>query len=184
MCVKTVQPRNADEEDTFRRFASGAADQLGRLAYLLCGDRHLAEDLVQSCLIKMYLAWHRIAHKDNAHGYARRVLVRCWLNELRTPWRRSESRDGVVPDIPDDGADPALDVGAGHVRAVLRRALGTLPPRQRATVVLRYWMQLSVAETAAAMRCSEGNVKSQSARGLATLRAALSDTNQTTELSQ
>ncbi|HET9140997.1 SigE family RNA polymerase sigma factor [Actinophytocola sp.] len=179
-----MKPPNTDGADAFRRFASGATTQLGRLAYLLCGDRHLAEDLVQSCLIKMYLAWPRLTEPDAALGYARRVLLRCWLNEARRPWRRSEARDGVVPDVPDGTADPALDAGAGHVRAVLLGALGQLPPRQRAAVVLRYWVQLSVAETAAAMRCSEGTVKSQSARGLATLRAALSGTDQITELSQ
>lgn len=145
---------------------------LARLAYLLCGDRHLAEDLVQSCLVKLYRAWPRIESPDAVHGYARQVLLRCWLNECRRPWRRAESRTGIVPDQADDGADPALGVGP-DVKESLRRALAEIPPRQRATVVLRYWSQLSVTETAAILRCSEGTVKSQTARGLAALRAAV-----------
>jgi RNA polymerase sigma-70 factor (sigma-E family) len=162
-----------DEDESFRRFAASAVVPLGRLAYLLCGDQHLAEDLVQTCLIRLYHAWPRIQQPDAVDAYVRKVLLRCWLNERRRPWRRSESRDGVVPDRPDDTADPALGVGSAHVRDILRRALAEVPPRQRAAVILRYWSQLSVTETAAALRCSEGTVKSQAARGLAALRAAV-----------
>lgn len=161
------------DDEAFRRFATGAMGPLGRLAYLLCGDRHFADDLVQSCLIKLYQAWPRIRQPDEVDAYVRRVLIRCWLNERRRPWRRVESRDGVVPDRPADRSDPALGIGSAHARDVLRHALAELPPRQRAAVVLRYWSQLSVAETATALRCSEGTVKSQTARGLANLRTAM-----------
>lgn len=165
--------RRSEDEEGFRRFAAGAVAPLGRLAYLLCGDRHFAEDLVQACLIKMYQAWPRIERPEAVDTYVRRVLLRCWLNERRRPWRRSELRDGVVPDLPDDRSDPALGVVSDQVRDLLRRALAEVPPRQRAAVVLRYWSQLSVSETAAVLRCSEGTVKSQTARGLTALRAAM-----------
>lgn len=143
---------------------------LTRLAYLLCGDQHLADDLVQTSLIRLYQAWPRLRDKDAPDAFARKVLLRCWLNELRRPWRRSESRDGVVPDTSGPEPDP---VGAAHHKEVLRVALARLAPRQRAAVVLRYWSQHSVAETAAILRCSEGTVRSQAARGLASLRTAL-----------
>jgi len=154
----------------FHAFASRATASLTRLAYLLCGDRHLAHDLVQTCLIRLYQAWPRLRDHDAADAYARKVLLRCWLNERRRPWRRAESRDGRVPDTEAPERDAAGDV---HLKEVMRRALATLPPRQRAAVVLRYWAQHSVTETAAILRCSEGTVKSQSARGLAALRQAL-----------
>lgn len=165
--------RRSDDEEGFRQFAAGAVAPLWRLAYLLCGDRHLAEDLVQTCLIKMYQAWPRIERPEAVDTYVRRVLLRCWLTEQRRPWRRRELRDGVVPDREADWADPSLGVGLDQARDLLRRALAEIPPRQRAAVVLRYWSQFSVTETAAIMRCSEGTVKSQAARGLAALRAAI-----------
>lgn len=167
-------PSRSDDDERFHVFAARSVAPLTRLAYLLSGDQHFANDLVQICLIKLYQAWPRLRDKDAADAYARKVLLRCWLNERRRPWRRSESRDGVVPDQPDTSADPAQTVGPTHYKEVLRVALAQIPPRQRAAVVLRYWSQYSVTETAAIMRCSEGNVKSQTARGLAALRAAMS----------
>jgi RNA polymerase sigma-70 factor (sigma-E family) len=163
------------DEDEFRGFASGSVGPLGRLAYLLCGDWYLAQDLVQTCLIRMYRSWPKIIDRDSVDGYARTVLLRCWLNEQRKPWRRSESRDGMVPEKPDTSRDPALLAELAQLRNDLRRALAKVPPRQRATVVLRYWSALSVTETAATLRCSEGTVKSQTARGLATLRKVLGE---------
>jgi RNA polymerase sigma-70 factor (sigma-E family) len=162
--------RRSDDDERFHTFVARSTAPLTRLAYLLCGDQHLADDLVQTCLIRLYQAWPKVRDKDAADPYARKVLLRCWLNERRRPWRRAESRDGIVPDQAAPDADP---VGTAHHKEVLRDALTRLPPRQRAAVVLRYWSQHSVTETAAILRCSEGNVKSQSARGLASLRAAL-----------
>lgn len=158
------------DSSDFPAFASRSTAPLTRLAYLLCGDQHLAHDLVQTCLIRLYQAWPRLRDHDVADGYARKVLLRCWLNERRRPWRRAESRDGWVPDTQAPERDAAGDV---HLKEVIRAALTKLPPRQRAAVVLRYWSQHSVTETAAILRCSEGTVKSQSARGLAALRQAL-----------
>jgi RNA polymerase sigma-70 factor (sigma-E family) len=169
-CVKDMSRRRDDDEERFHVFVARSTAQLTRLAYLLSGDQHLADDLVQTCLIRLYQSWSKVRDKDAADAYARKVLLRCWLNELRRPWRRSESRDGVVPDT----SAPETDlVGEAHQKEVLRVALAQLPPRQRAAVVLRYWAQHSLSETAAILRCSEGNVKSQSARGLAALRIAL-----------
>jgi RNA polymerase sigma-70 factor (sigma-E family) len=166
-CVRGMSQR--DDAD-FPTFASRSTASLTRLAYLLCGDQHLAHDLVQTCLIRLYQAWPRLRDRGAADAYARKTLLRCWLNERRKPWRRAESRDGVVPDTRAPERDHA---GDAHLKEVIRTALAALPPRQRAAVVLRYWAQHSVTETAAILRCSEGTVKSQSARGLAALRRAL-----------
>jgi len=157
------------DEAAFRQFVDESSASLGRLAYLLCGDRHYAQDLLQICLVRMYQAWSGIREPDAAHAYARQVMLRSWLNELRRPWRRSESRTGVVP----DQADPTAGTAPSDLRDVLRRALAEVPPRQRAAIVLRYMSELSVPEAAAALRCSEGTVKSQTARGLLALRAAM-----------
>jgi RNA polymerase sigma-70 factor (sigma-E family) len=154
--------RRTDEAE-FREFVAESSTSLSRIAFLLCGDRHFAQDLVQNCLVRLYQAWPRIREPD---AYARRVLLRCWINELRRPWRRAE-RQVALPEL----ADPAEGTGSADLRDVLRRALAEIPPRQRATVVLRYMCELSVSDTAAALRCSEGTVRSQATRGLAALRA-------------
>jgi RNA polymerase sigma-70 factor (sigma-E family) len=154
----------------FREFARRRALPLRRTAYLLCGDWFLAEDLVQTALIKLYRVWPKVARNGPVDNYSRQVLLRCWLDEQRRPWRRRENRDGVVPERPDPLADPSALAG---ISEPLRLALAEVPPKQRAAVVLRYCADLSVADTAAALRCSEGTVKSQAARGLEALRAAM-----------
>ncbi|MGP4115416.1 RNA polymerase sigma factor [Streptomyces sp. 4N509B] len=161
------------DEERFREFAAGQARPLRRTAYLLCGDWHLAEDLTQSVLIRMYRSWPRLERRGELGPYVRRVLVRAWLDEGRRPWRR-ERAVATLPDAPDPAATGPDDV-ASHLdaRNAVHRALLALPPRQRATLVLRYFDDLSVAQTAAALGCSEGNVKSQTARGLTTLRTHL-----------
>lgn len=155
----------------FRELARTKALQWRRMAYLLCGDWHFAEDLVQTAMAKMYRAWPRLRSRETVDQLFRTVLLRCWIDELRRPWRKSEQRYGIVPEVVDQTADPALGVESGNDALV--RALRALPPRQRAVVVLRYVEGLSVAEAAAALKCSEGNVKSQASRGLDTLRAAV-----------
>ncbi|MET1071622.1 MAG: sigma factor, partial [Umezawaea sp.] len=100
--------RKDPEDETFRQFAASAIPAMGRLAYLLCGDGHTADDLVQASLIKLHRAWRRIDPPVSVDAYVRTVLLRCWLDEQRKPWRRRESRDGVIPDVADDRADPAL----------------------------------------------------------------------------
>jgi RNA polymerase sigma-70 factor (sigma-E family) len=154
-----------DEE--FTAYVAARARLLRRSAYLLCGDWHRAEDLTQSALTKVYLAWSKVSRADNVDGYVRTMLVRTYLDEERRRWRRErptgESLDGVRAD-PSTDSDQRLD---------LLRALGTLPPKQRAAVVLRCWEDLPIAEVAHALDCSEGTVKSQTSRGLAALRAVL-----------
>jgi RNA polymerase sigma-70 factor (sigma-E family) len=158
--------RAGDDAD-FREFARARSPALRRTAYLLCGDWHLAEDLVQNTLLKLHRVWPKIIRRGPVDNYARRVLLRCWLDEQRRPWRRRERRDGVVP----EQASPA-SAEAG-ISDPLLRALAEVPAKQRAAVVLRYCADLPAAEVAAVLRCSEGTVRSQASRGLETLRGVL-----------
>lgn len=164
--------RRVDEE-RFREFARGNAVALRRSAFLLCGDWHLADDLTQTTLIKLHGAWPRIGHRHEPVSYARKILLRTWLDERRRPWRRAERHGGDLPDNADPAAGPAALQDVVALRAELFGLLGALPPRQRAVLVLRYFESLSVGETAAVLGCSEGTVKSQASRGLSVLRARL-----------
>ncbi|WP_055590172.1 SigE family RNA polymerase sigma factor [Peterkaempfera griseoplana] len=155
-------------ETEFAEFAESRADWLRRVAYLLCSDWHRADDLVQETLTKLYVHWPRMRRVDNPDGYARTVLVNTFLAEQRSPWQRWRARQpertGTESAAPPADPESALD---------LRRALAALPPRQRATLVLRYYHDLTVEQTADALGCSSGNVKSQTSRGLQTLRRLL-----------
>ena len=164
---------SAADELAFRSYAAAQRAALRRTAYLLCGDWHKADDLVQTTLVKLYVAWPRMRSSDSPEGYTRRILVRCFLDERRRPWRR----ESPVETIDDRAAavrpaDELLD---------LRAALSQLPRRQRATLLMRFWVDASVAETADALGCSEGTVKSQTARALNTLRGLLGDPALVTE---
>ena len=168
------------DEDEFREFVRGHAGPLRRSAYLLCGDWHLADDLTQATLIKLHGAWPRVVRKHQPVSYARTILLRTWLDERRRPWRRAERRDGTLPEKADGTAGPATLQEQAGMRAELFDLLAVLPPRQRAVLVLRYFEALSVGETAEALGCSEGTVKSQAARGLATVRGRLDHVDRTT----
>jgi RNA polymerase sigma-70 factor (sigma-E family) len=160
-----------DEE--FREFARSRAAPLHRSAYLLCGDWHLAHDLVQDTLVKAYRHWHRVQQADSSDAYIRRIL----LNEARQRWRR---RDNAMPVANVTHEAAVLDATDDIVRrAGLLQALLTLPLRQRATVVLRYLEGMTERETAAALGCSEGTVKSQTSRALTSLRTFLDRTEST-----
>lgn len=163
------------DEESFRRFALASAAPLRRSAFLFCGDWHLAEDLVQATMIKIYRSWSRVQQRDALSNYGRTVLLRTWLDEKRRPWRRSERTEADVPERSADGADPADETGRLWERDLVQEALLRLPRRQRAVLVLRYFDDLSVVDTAEVMRCSAGTVKSQTARGLAALRAAVAE---------
>jgi RNA polymerase sigma-70 factor (sigma-E family) len=157
-------------EDEFRAYVVASRARLVRTATLLtAGDRHLAEDLVQTTLTRLFLAWPRIRTTDGPDGYARRTLVNALIDERRRPFRRRETTRAQVPDraLLTSGEDPES--------TALQAALADLPPGMRAAVVFRHVYDLSVAETADALGCSEGNVKSQTARGLDRLRELLSD---------
>lgn len=159
-----------DDEAEFRRYVTDRAHALRRTAYFMCGDWHQAEDLVQTALLKLYRAWRRVERQDSRDPYVRQVIVRALIDERRRGWRR-ERPYGAFPD------DLAAVVVAGpgtEDRDELLAALALIPARQRATLVLRFWEDYSVGQTAQALDCSEGTVKSQTARGLAALRVALS----------
>ena len=149
----------------FADFVAQWSPALLRVAFLLTGDRGLAEDLLQTALLKTSRRWSRIADQQAAYPYVRRVLV-----TTSASWRRRR-RVGEV--LTDRLPEPATTVGAAAPgRAVA--ALEALPPRMRAVIVLRYYEDLSEADTAAALGCSVGSVKSQASRGLARLRIDLS----------
>ena len=162
----------SDRDEEFREFMRDRASLLHQTAYLLCGDWHLAHDLVQDTLVKAYQHWPRVRQADRPDAYVRRIL----LNEARGRWRR---RERVIPvsRFPE-GREPVAPDAADEIarRAGLLQALLVLPLRQRATVILRYLEGMSERETAAVLGCSEGTVKSQSARALGTLRSSLDRT--------
>lgn len=151
----------------FDDFVRTRSDALLRTAYLLTGDRHAAEDLVQEVLEQVFVRWRRI--RSTPEAYARRALV----NRAANRWRRRARRpEQALGEFDPPAADHAGDVA---LREVVVAALRDVPYRQRAAVVLRYLQDLSVAETAAALDCSEGTVKSHTFRALARLRDALAD---------
>ena len=134
-------------------------------ALLVSGDLAKAEDVVQTALTRLYLAWPRV-RPDTAAAYARRCVVNAALDDRRSLFTTRERVSAELPDV------ATADLEHGDATAVVG-LLATLPAGMRAAVVLRYVEGLSIAETAAAMGCSEGNVKSQSARGLERLRTAM-----------
>ena len=168
-----------ERDEQFHRFVLSHRAGLVRTATLLtAGDGHLAEDLVQSTLTKLYVAWPAFRKANNPDGYVRRVLVNALIDEKRRIWRRREQTMAVLPDVAGSTSS-----GGGAAGEAVKQALRELPPRMRAAVVFRYFYDLDVAATADALSCSEGNVKSQTARGLDRLRAALHSA-QSTFLSQ
>jgi RNA polymerase sigma-70 factor (sigma-E family) len=154
------------DDEGFREFVSARSPALLRTAYLLVGDRGLAEDLVQSALVKAYRHWDRIAAVGSPEAYVRKIMV----NERRTWWRRGRGRE-VIGDVPERAGPDESSALAERDR--VWRAVLTLPPRTRAVLVLRYWEDLSEAETAATLGCSVGTVKSQASRGLRKLQQVL-----------
>lgn len=153
-------------DDGFEDFVSVRYGELLRTAYLLTGAQHAAEDLLQTVLLKAMRRWSRI---DEPVAYLRRALANQSASRWRRVGRRSELLSATVPDRPASG-DSAENVVA---RDELLTALGTLPGRMRAVLVLRYWEDLSEQDTAAVLGCSVGSVKSQASRGLARLRSVL-----------
>jgi RNA polymerase sigma-70 factor (sigma-E family) len=156
-----------DRDLEFHAYFEARVAVIRRTAYLLCGDWHRAEDLAQTALAKLYVAWPRLNRGGQVDAYVRKIVVRAAIDDSRRWFRRSETTMGAVPDI-----EPAAVPGVDDVVDV-RRALAELPPGQRAAVILRYWEDLPIAETAELLGCSEGTVKSQAAKGLAALRRLL-----------
>ena len=154
-------------EEEFVEFAASSSPRLRRMAFLLCGDWHASEDLVQTTLAKVFVSWRKIRRQDAVQAYAARTLVNTYLAGLRL--KRSE--EILTSKLPER----EIQSPAAETRIVVLNALATLPPKSRAVVVLRYWADLSVDQVAAILGCSPGNVKSQSARALDKLRTALDD---------
>lgn len=155
--------RRADREAAYVEFATARRDQLRRIAYGMCGDWHLADDITQSALVKLYVAWPRVARDGREEAYARKILVNTAIDAARRPTRREQPTE-TLPEVAD-----ATRAGVED-RIWLVGALQRLPAQQRATVLLRHWLGLSVAETASELGISEGTVKSHASRGLAALR--------------
>jgi RNA polymerase sigma-70 factor (sigma-E family) len=160
--------RHRDGE--FDEFVHGAASRLARMAFALTGEQGASEDLLQDVLERVYVAWPRI---DDPFAYARRALVNANVNRWRRRARHLEVRLTDAHDV------STADVAQGTVqRDQLVRAIAVLPARQRAVVVLRFLEDLSEADTARALSCSTGTVKSQTSRALAHLRTLLDDSDE------
>lgn len=156
-----------DLEREYVDYVTARMTVLRRVAYQLAGDPHRADDIVQQTLTRLYVKWTRARTADNLDAYTHTVLVRIFLDERRLRW----SRVHLVAEVPE-GTQPPTDP---EDRQVIRAALAQVPPRQRAVLVLRFLADQPVDEVARILRCSEGTVKSQTSRGLATLRRLLGD---------
>jgi RNA polymerase sigma-70 factor (sigma-E family) len=163
--------KDDDEQSRFAEYFAARRDTVRRTAYLLCGDWHWADDLTQIAFTKLAAGWTRVRDPQALDAYVRTCLARAYFADLRRVWRRRERSTAEVPDSagPDDSAESVAR------RMVFTTALRRLPPRQRAVLVYRYYQGLDVTATAEALRCSEGTIKSQTARGLAKLRELLGD---------
>jgi RNA polymerase sigma-70 factor (sigma-E family) len=157
-----------DEQD-FAEYFAAKRDSVRRTAYMLCGDWHRADDLAQTAFVALHRRWKKIRDPGATDAYLRKTLVRASIDESRRPWRRERYTD-QLPEPPERGAGLDEQVST---RQDLVAALRQVPPRQRAVLVLRYFEGLDVVGAAKVLGCSEGNVKSQTARGLANLREVL-----------
>jgi len=153
------------EENAYREYVTARMEVMRRTAYLLCRDWHTADDLVSITISKLYRHWSRVGGTQSLDAYVRKALLRTWLDEKRRPWHRREQVVEELPELPSAAEFAVVS------RAQLLDLLDGLPPRRRAAVVLRLYLDLSVEETAEILGCSVGTVKSQTARGLDTLRA-------------
>ena len=163
--------RRGQRDAEFEIYVAAARPRLRRLAYSLCGDWHAADDIVQTAMAKLYVAWPRVRRASNPDAYVRRTVARTTIDESRRPWRRERSSlDGF--DAGDPQSHEGSDVAA---RNDLVAALQRLPEMQRKTVVLRHWLGLSVAETAADLGIAEGTVKSHTSRALSALHEMMSE---------
>jgi RNA polymerase sigma-70 factor (sigma-E family) len=151
-------------DDDFTEYARARQQTMYRQAYLLCGDADAAQDLVQATLLKLYRSWPRVIQADNLVAYGHKTMVRTYLDGQRR-WHRERAWHAR----PDGAAAPA----SADLRLTLLAALAELPPRARAVVVLRFWDDLSIDQTAEALGCTAGTVKAQSSRALAVLRDRL-----------
>lgn len=168
---RALAGRNSQLDEDFVAFAQAAAPRLRRTAFLMCRDWHLAQDLTQITLAKMYVSWRRTSHAANIDAYSRKVLLRALLDHQR----RRSTTEFVTATLPETPASGPADGHGSDLRLTLLDALGSLPARDRAIVVLRYWEDQSVESVADLLGISTSVVKTQSARSLTRLRKLLDD---------
>ena len=166
-------PRSTRDTE-FSTFVQSHRTEFLRAARLLtAGDTHLAEDLVQTALAKVYVAWPKM--RESPVAYVHRIIINAHIDETRRPWWRRERSVSELPEprspgfSPETGTRFSSDAGGDAIRT----ALASLPPKMRATIVLRHWLDLSVEESADLLGCSQGTVKSQTAKAVARLRQLL-----------
>ncbi|WP_232680753.1 SigE family RNA polymerase sigma factor [Nocardioides sp. R-C-SC26] len=160
-----AERRDAD----FTDYLTARQPALLRTAYLLTGDRHQAEDILQTSLAKLYLAWDKVADRNATDAYVRRIMVNEINSLWRRPWKRREHSTDVIPEG-EPHPDAHVDASRRERDGALWEIVQSLPPKARAVVVLRYYEQMSEAETADALGISVGTVKSQCSRAIAALR--------------
>jgi RNA polymerase sigma-70 factor (sigma-E family) len=165
-------PVTAAREAEFADYVSSRLASLRRLALLLCQDWQRADDLVQAAITKLYIKWPKAVAARNIDAYVRAIVVREFLDEQRSSWITRVTLSDHLPDQPSGLAEPesALD---------MRAAMTALSAGQRATVVLRFYLDLSVDQTAELLGCTPGTVKSQTAKALDALRRILGPAEQT-----
>lgn len=156
------------DDEAYIAFVSARQDHLRRVAYAICGDWHIADDVLQEALLKLYLAWPRVRRDGAVESYVRQIIVRTDIDRRRRPWWRE--RHGEIPERPVQDASDQV-AAQDEVFVALQR----LPVMQRKVVVLRHWLDLSVEQTARELNISEGTVKSHSARAMASLREIIGD---------
>jgi RNA polymerase sigma-70 factor (sigma-E family) len=159
----------AELEGEYVEYVTARMSALRRFAFLLCGDEHRADDLVQQTITRLYERWRRARTATSLDRYVRTMLLRAFLDERRRGW---STRVSLTDQPPEPASAMAPDV---EQRAVLRQALARVPRRQQAVLVLRFLCDLPVDEVARLLGCSAGNVKSQTHHGLAALRRHLGD---------
>lgn len=171
-------PRSSRDAEFSAFVRSHRAELLRSACLLTAGDTHLAEDHVQTALARLYVAWPKVYRTGSAVPYVRRIIINAHIDETRRPrWRRERSVSDLseLPDLPDlTDPGPWFNGAEGADGGAVREALAALPPRMRAAVVLRHWLDLSVEESADLLGCSAGTVKSQTAKALLQLRRTLS----------
>lgn len=161
--------QRAARDEEFTAFVAATAPRLRRIAYLMCGDWHLAQDLTQTAFVRMYASWGRIWRSANLNAYSRRVL----MNAVFDQRKRRSSGELVVAELPESAQRPPEVAAELHV--TLMSALATLPVRDQAIVVLRYWEDHSVETVAGILDISTSVVKTQSSRALTRLRTLLGE---------
>jgi RNA polymerase sigma-70 factor (sigma-E family) len=156
-----------ERDHDYTEYVTAQLPWLRKLAYLLTHDWHRADDVVQTAITQVYRHWGRVSRMDNPNGYARKVLVHAFLNERR--------RWGARVQLRAEPPDTAIGVADHAGRIAVRAALASVPPRQQATLVLRFYCDMTVEQVAGVLGCSQGTVKSQTARGLDALRLVLAE---------